>query len=527
MREHGYMMDCSRGQVPRVDTIKKYIEILSKFGYTYLMLYTEDTFEMEGHPYFGYMRGRYTKEELQEIDSFAASKGIELRGCIQTLAHMERIKRHGPYRDLYDIDNIFLAKDERVYALIDDILKTMSECISSRKIHIGMDEAWKLGRGRYQDINGPTHIKEIMNYHLQRVNEIAKKYGYTCYIWGDMLMSSYLLNGVVDIPEGILPYCWRYSPIGDKGTDEEIKTYLKISPNGMAYAGGVDRWHGFTPHNAYSFASLKEQIKSCIKNGVNNYLVTAWADCAADASVFSTLPGVFYASLLWRGLDLNKDTKKEFYDVVGMEFDDYLHIDDLDRFDQTKNRLKQEINDLSFIHLYNDPLQNLYPEVEGDEYFNFYKKCEKTLQKLSKNPEFGYIFASLAALAKVLKYKANLGKNIYETYKNKGDLTPVILQAKKVLKLLNEFTKIYSYQWLKEAKGMGYEKQNIRLGGLKERIAFTIDLLTKYQNKEIDKIDELEVEHIPSNMCGHKVKPGHDGVYYYAHIVSAGSLIEL
>ena len=67
MKELGYMIDCSRGQVPRVESIKKYIDLLSKFHYTYLMLYTEDIYEMKNHPYFGYMRGRYTKEEFKEI----------------------------------------------------------------------------------------------------------------------------------------------------------------------------------------------------------------------------------------------------------------------------------------------------------------------------------------------------------------------------------------------------------------------------------------------------------------------------
>lgn len=527
MKELGYMIDCSRGQVPRVETIKKYIDILSAFKYTYLMLYTEDIYEMDNHPYFGYMRGRYTKEEFKEIDEYAASKGIELRGCIQTLAHMKRIKRHGPYRDLYDIDNIFLVRDERVYKLIDEMLNAMSNLVTSRKIHIGMDEAWMLGRGRYLNNNGYHYVREIMEYHLARVNEIARKYNFTCYIWADMLMSAYLENSIVKLPDNIIPYIWRYSPIGTKETDKEILTYKKLSPEGLAYAGGVEKWRGFAPHNAYSFASLKEQIISCKKHGVENYLVTAWADCAADASTFSSLPGVFYASVLSRGLKLNKETKQEFYDAVGIKFDDFLHIDDLNRYDQPKSRYQQYINDLSFIHLYNDPLQNLYKEVEGDQYFEFYTKCQITMQKLAKNQEFGYIFKSLQYLARVLKVKSNLAINIEKAYKNKELLPEVIKQGKTVLKYLNEFVDVYEEQWLKEAKGMGYEKQVIRLGGLKERLRFTINLLTKYHKGEIEKIDELEVEHLESNMHGQPVKPGADVVCDYSAIVSAGSLIEL
>ena len=37
-------------------------------GLNLVMLYTEDTYEVEGWPYFGYMRGRYSREELEAID---------------------------------------------------------------------------------------------------------------------------------------------------------------------------------------------------------------------------------------------------------------------------------------------------------------------------------------------------------------------------------------------------------------------------------------------------------------------------
>lgn len=529
IKELGYMVDCSRGQVPRISSLKRLVDILSDFKYTYLMLYTEDTYEMEGHPYFGHMRGRYTKEELHELDEYASSKGIELRGCIQTLAHMLRIRRHGPYKHLFDMDNIFLVRDENVYNFVDEMFKNMSMLIKSKTIHIGMDEAWNIGRGRYLDLYGPQKTSEIMDYHLKRVSDIAKKYGYTCYIWGDMLANAYFQdtkNYKLDIPSNITPFIWRYSPIGKKETDKEIVLYKNLSNGNIAYAGGVDKWRGFVPHNQYAFESLKEQIEGCVKHGITNYLVTAWADCGADASLFSTLPGIFYASVIARGLKLN-DVKHEFYKTVGMEFDDFLHIDDLDRCKDKKSMYKGIVTDLSFNHLYNDPLQELYPEIEREEYPKIYAKLAKRLQKFTKNEEFGYIFNSLYHLARVLTHKCNLAHNIDYAYKNKLDLTPVILQTKRVIKELNAFIKVYEHQWLKEAKGMGYEKQIIRLGGLKERLRFTLDMLTKYQNKEIDSIDELEEIHIESNMNGRPVDPDKDVICNYSQVVSGGCLIEL
>lgn len=63
----GVMVDCSRNAVMTVDIVKKFIDALSKMGYNMLMLYTEDTYEVDNQPWFGYLRGRYSKDEMKEI----------------------------------------------------------------------------------------------------------------------------------------------------------------------------------------------------------------------------------------------------------------------------------------------------------------------------------------------------------------------------------------------------------------------------------------------------------------------------
>ena len=49
-----------------------------------------------------------------------------------------------------------------------------------------MDEADGLGLGKYFLKHGLHNRLDIFNKHLQRVLEIAKKYGYRSMIWGDM-----------------------------------------------------------------------------------------------------------------------------------------------------------------------------------------------------------------------------------------------------------------------------------------------------------------------------------------------------
>ena len=97
----GVMIDCSRNAVPSVAGLKRFFDVISKMGYNCAMLYTEDTYEVKGEPRFGYKRGRYSVEELKEIDRYAASVGIELIPCIQTLAHLNAIFRWGEYKKVH------------------------------------------------------------------------------------------------------------------------------------------------------------------------------------------------------------------------------------------------------------------------------------------------------------------------------------------------------------------------------------------------------------------------------------------
>ena len=104
----GTMIDCSRNAVASVESVKKWIDLTSSIGYNTLMLYTEDTYEVSGEPYFGYMRGRYSREELRGLDAYAKNKNMELIPCIQTLAHLNALNRWPEYKEHFDVDDILL-----------------------------------------------------------------------------------------------------------------------------------------------------------------------------------------------------------------------------------------------------------------------------------------------------------------------------------------------------------------------------------------------------------------------------------
>ncbi|MBQ8003801.1 MAG: beta-N-acetylhexosaminidase, partial [Oscillospiraceae bacterium] len=255
----GIMVDCSRSAVMNVNTVKKYANIIKKMGYNTLMLYTEDTYEVDNQPLFGHLRGKYSKAELREIDEYCAAIGIEAIPCIQTLAHLENMFRWEEYRDVNDCDNILLAGEEKTYELIDDMLSTLSECFKTRKIHIGMDEAYRVGTGKYQQLHGIQDRFDIINNHLHRVCDIAKKYNYEPMVWSDMFckLAFDLQNQYDDadtskilekaqLPDNISLVYWDYYNTDYNHYVNQIKTN-KVFGRKVYFAGGAWTWNGFSP----------------------------------------------------------------------------------------------------------------------------------------------------------------------------------------------------------------------------------------------------------------------------------------
>ena len=90
IRESARIHTCSVDEIRLNLTYPEELEWwkMAVMGLNTLLLYIEDIYEIEDEPYFGYMRGRYTQEELKQVDDYAHALGIEVIPAIQTLAHL-------------------------------------------------------------------------------------------------------------------------------------------------------------------------------------------------------------------------------------------------------------------------------------------------------------------------------------------------------------------------------------------------------------------------------------------------------
>lgn len=500
----GTMIDCSRNAVMNVESVKRWIDLTADLNYNTLLLYIEDTYEIDGEPYFGYQRGRYSKAELKEIDRYARERRMEVVPCIQTLAHLNALTRWPAYKDRFDIDDILLVGDEAVYELIDKMFSTISECFSGRTVNIGADEAHMLGRGKYLDSHGLEDRKKILLSHIGKISEIGEKYGLTLLMWSDMFYElasgkAYLSSAGDEnlleyarnqLPANVKLIYWDYYSVDVRHYHDMITQQQKLTPD-LWFAGGLWCWCGFAPHNGYSLRSTAAAMQACRRNGVRNIFFTLWGDDGGECSRWAMLPALYYASQVAGGNFAEQSIREGFRKKYGISWDDFMTLD----LPGTPGGTDETIYNPEKYLLYNDCFTGLLDSTLSGEEAACYAACAERLRPLTGDPVWGHLFRTQYTLCRVLATKADLGVRTRLAYRaGKESLLAITEDYKKVEEDLECFYEAFRDQWFRENKPSGFDVQDIRLGALIRRVRSCRRRIEDYIAGKTDTIEELEEE---------------------------------
>ena len=508
------MVDCSRNAVLTLNAIKRLIVLLQKIGYTSLLLYTEDTYEVNEEPYFGHLRGRYSKEELKEIVRFGIDHDIEIIPCIQTLAHLDQIFSWPEYEECHDVLDVLLVGEERTSKLLDHIFDTLAECFQSRLVHIGMDEAFGLGLGKYLLKNGFANRQELFLKHLNLVREKAKAHGFDCLMWGDMFFrlasggeyydtSAIISQKVIEnVPHDIRQIYWDYYHKDKAFYEKMIDLHRSIDPS-CWFGGGVWTWCGFAPSYQSAIEVTKPAMEACREKGIKNIIITAWGDNGAETSVFAALPSIFYARQIADGVEDMNLIKKKFEEIVGARYDDFVSLSSIDQIPFPGGTVFENgpspYNPSKYL-MYNDPFLGILDYRENEAFVDHFKAKEKEYAALKNSMgDYGYLAFFYEKLASFLVEKNCLGIDCKEAYakKDKKGLLNLKARVEKAIEKLDEFSLAYRNAWYHDKKPHGFDVQQLRIGGLKARLEEVQRRIDEYCSGEIESIPEWDEPMLP------------------------------
>lgn len=501
----GIMFDCSRNAVLKPQALRFFFRKMALMGLNLGMMYTEDTYEVPGQPFFGYKRGRYTYDELKALDDYANLFGIELCPCIQTLGHLKRILHWPAYHHLRDNDEVLLADLDETYELLDQMIRAATAPYRSKRIHLGMDEAYGVGLGAHLARYGYEDPHSVIGRHLSRVLGICDKYGLHAMMWSDMYfhldgrnyhspgLPSEKAKAAVD-PRITLMYWDYYQPKEEAYADALYKHAQFPAPT--VFAGGIWTWIGPAPDYPTTLQNTVSGLTACAKANIPLALATAWGDNGGECNLTAALLGLqLYGELTFRPDYDEDELARRFRRCCHADAQAFLDLSLLNYMPGMKDNPSDPVNACKFM-LYQDPLIQLF-EADTAGYAmaeHFGSLVTRYARYALENPDYALLFDFYTALANALALKCVWHEQAGDAVRSRNreqaaalaDGIPATVEALDTLRV------VWRRLWESTNKPNGFEIIEVRMGGIAARMATAGEKMRAFALGQVDTIPELE-----------------------------------
>ncbi len=519
---NGPMYDVSQGNaVINQETVYRLLRFMARMGLDMLMLYCEDSYQVKEEPYFGYMRGKYTEEDMKAIDDYAYALGIEVIPCIQTLAHMANTFRwNGVYGDIAEDGECLFVGEEKTYEFVRRLIETASRPFRTKRIHIGMDEAWQLGLGKYLRKHGYTEKTKIMQDHLARVMEIVRDLGLEPMMWADMFFRAITPRGEYYVPEDfVIPeesrravpedmelVYWDYYHFDEPTYAHHIDKHRALcsDPSKTIFAGGIWTWLGMGADWPITFESMEPALMACKKKNVREVFATVWGDCGTECNILATLPGLaFFAEHGWNEAPSLEQIAARFEAVTDARWQDFMVFSDIDYIPGTEKESHSKYSPSKFL-MYQDVLEGLFDaNIRGRGIEEHYRSLtERYRESLERNASFNDLMKFYYLTSRVLEIKAELGIHLTDAYLKKDRAALHEIRETVIPELCERVKELKSFHrdlWSDTYQVFGWDIMDLRYGGILSRLETASYRIGKYLAGDERALAELEEPRLPYN----------------------------
>ena len=323
-----YMLDISRDKVPTMGTLKQLVEILEKFNYNQLQLYTEHTFAYSKHEAVWKDASPMTAQEIRELDLFCAMHGIDLVPNQNSFGHLERWLVKPEYNHLAELphggaplpwggfkkDPTTLcptdpASLEFLAGLYDELLPNFE----SRLFNIGCDETFDLlGEGRSAAAVKEKGEGRVYLEFLLKVAELVRKRGKRPMFWGDVILRHPEL--VPELPKDLIALDWGY-----EGNHPFMDEAAKFAAAGLDFyvCPGTSSWNSLAGRVENMRENMIAAERAGHLHGAKGFMVTDWGDGGHWQPLAASLPGLILGgNLAFTGSSAAKMDLEDALDAV-------------------------------------------------------------------------------------------------------------------------------------------------------------------------------------------------------------------
>ena len=518
----GWFVDVS--QTNALPKISEYPEIMCRMalmGMNRLIIYMEDSFEVAEEPYFGYMRSRYSEEELKAIDDIGYSYGIEVFACIEGLSHLSTVLQWFPYSDIQEDNSTILVDNDKSYEFLGHLIDAATKPFRSNRIFILLDEAFGLGRGTSLTRTGEFHPGYYyMKKHLEHLVELCKSRELELLTSGDMFMvasnpdektffdklyaiKSPLSKEILDAANAPVDYVlWDYSHLDENSYEALIARYREFGRTNY-FLAGIWNWLGYGVDYDKTFATIIPAMRASKKCGIKDVAVASWGNDTGMENFWSDLMlgWQLFAEYSYGEEPTNEELAARFKACTGCEMKDFQELSYIDHLYGQRTGIGPDYTNFSRSLMWQDLLFGRFDYYIHDETLTeHFSKVAAALESAEgRNGKYGKYLGTRALCARVLEAKATLGVRISNAYKS-GDTKALRDIAENILPDLKQrvaaLQSCHRELWYDIYKPLGWEAEETRYGTLLARIDSVSYRLYQYLNNNIEKLEELEAKRL-------------------------------
>lgn len=472
------MLDVARNGVPTVAMVKQMIRRLASMGYNELWLYLEDLFEIPEEPYFGRGRGCYRQAELHEIALYGDRFGVTVVPAVQTLAHLHNALKWDAHLAVKDTDDTLLVGATATKRFLTHLLRAASAPFTTNKIHVGMDEAYQLGRGRYLDQNGFTDQETLILQQLKLVVSLTQKLGLKAYMWSDLWFTfasdkHEMYDPAVHFDPAFkasLPSVgqvyWDYYHEDEQTYRDRFAQHFELSDD-VAFAGGIWTWSALAPNQSKMLATIDAGLKAAKASGVQQVVATMWFDDGAEVPFSAAWYGLQAFATYQYHDEVTLAIIDAEYETMQGEAATFYQL--LDHFDNFTGNINVDADNVSKIILYEDlMLQRYRQNLSAVDIEVPYQELIAALNhaQVREDNQLMMIFyrqlaQTILVKQRTLKAIAVLSKDGADEAQAEATLIAVTNCKTALEQLLGDFRAL----WQQQRRGNGFEIIDVRLGG--------------------------------------------------------------
>ena len=281
IKNRGVMLDISRGKLPELDTLKKYVDLFADLKYNQLQLYME-SFVYEYKNFKKYCTEGYylTRKEIEELTKYCKDRFIELVPNQNGFGHMhkwtaqEELKHLGIVNEDGKVSGTLNPLDEGSLELMDKIYDGFMDAFDSDKINIGLDEPFSLGKGQTKEACEKYGVGKVYTDYLKKLcHLISSKYNKTPMFWDDIVFKH--PEQLENVPASAIVMDWGYE--SENHFDRNCR---RLQENGLRYyvCPGTSAWASITGRFNNAVCNIIDAAECGTYYGAEGFLLTEWGD---------------------------------------------------------------------------------------------------------------------------------------------------------------------------------------------------------------------------------------------------------